>query len=159
MVFWGILSLIIIIAVLMPVIFIYFNPPNIARLKTTGNIPGLIKALNYQSRFDDSTDIRKKAALALGQLGHPAAVEPLIATMANTHEEKRVRCAAATALGQLMDGRAVTPLMAAYTDPAIGNAALPPSNNLAAWPNRCLCRYLKMARPKCSRMRVRCWAK
>jgi HEAT repeat protein len=130
MTFWIILSLIIITVVFMPVVFIYFNPPNIARLKATGDIPGLIKALSYQSRFEDASEIRKKAALALGYLGHPAAVEPLAVTLSNPAEEKKVRLAAATALGQMKDSRAVTPLMTAFTDPAVDQAAIPPLKEL-----------------------------
>ncbi len=54
------------------------------------------------------------AAEALGRLGDPAAVEPLLVALADT--EPQVQYAAAEALGRLGDARAVKPLIAGLSE-------------------------------------------
>ncbi|MFC1575743.1 HEAT repeat domain-containing protein [Gemmatimonadota bacterium] len=51
-----------------------FGPPNIRELKKRGDVHALIKALKYKD-----PDIQHQAVVALGQLGDPAALEPLYA--------------------------------------------------------------------------------
>ena len=58
---------------------------------------------------------RQGAAVALGEIGDPRAVEPLI-TIALGDEDEEVRWAAAGALGRIKDPRAVEPLIAALRD-------------------------------------------
>lgn len=55
-----------------------------------------------------STDIRRDAARALGQLGDARAVEPLIQALG--HSSNAMRKAVVRTLGQLGDDRAVEPL-------------------------------------------------
>jgi len=54
--------------------------PNIAKLKSKGDIDGLIKALSYGNKYEH-VGIRSDAAIALGEIGNPQAVEPLIAAL------------------------------------------------------------------------------
>jgi HEAT repeat protein len=77
-------------------------------------LPALIVALH-----DTDADVAREAAASLGLLRNPAAVEPLIAVLAN-HDgyfHAVVRAAATQSLGQLRDPRAVAPLLAAIKDP------------------------------------------
>ena len=115
-----------------------FGTPNIAKLRKKGDVPGLIRALR------DATDVsvQKNAVEALGEVGDPQAIEPLIAacdgvtngdlllTMAATlgtfgaravepllavlenREAWVLRGCAAIALGKAGDARAVEPLIA-----------------------------------------------
>lgn len=84
-----------------------FGPPNINKLKTKGNVQGLIRALNYKK---DPT-IRRDAAKALGETGDSIAVEPLI-EIAVGSDSKELRIKAIDSLGKLADTRAVEPLLA-----------------------------------------------
>ena len=84
-----------------------FGPPNIDKLKTKGNVEGLIAALNYKK---DPT-IRRDAAKALGEMGDSRAVEPLI-EIARSSDGKELRMLAIDSLGKLGDPRAVEPLLA-----------------------------------------------
>jgi hypothetical protein len=59
-------------------------------------------------REDSSYKVRTQAALVLGKLGDPRAVDPLIAALRDSNEA--VRAAAAAALGQLGDGRGAAAL-------------------------------------------------
>ena len=59
-------------------------------------------------------DVRKAAAEALGQIGDPRTVEPLIAALKDA--DKGVRWVAASALGQIGDERAVESLVAVLND-------------------------------------------
>jgi HEAT repeat protein len=61
---------------------------------------------------DDDEINRWKAAEALGRLGDPGAVEPLIDALWD--DDSRVRLKAAWALGQVGDVRAVAPLKRLY---------------------------------------------
>lgn len=74
-----------------------FGPPNIDKLKSEGNIKGLIKALQYKK----TVGIRQKAAYALGELAVQAApaVDQLIICLSD--ESHYVRSAAAHALGHI----------------------------------------------------------
>ena len=55
-----------------------FGKPNVKKMKDEGDVKGLIKALSYTK--DPYTC--EFAVDALGQIGDPAAVEPLIAALA-----------------------------------------------------------------------------
>lgn len=83
-----------------------FGPPNINKLKTKGNVQGLIRALNYKK---DPT-IRRDAAKALGEIGDSLAVEPLI-EIAIGDDSIELRIKAIDSLGKLGDIRAVEPLL------------------------------------------------
>jgi HEAT repeat protein len=60
------------------------------------------------------SDKRVAAADALGKLGDPRAVEPLVSALGD--DRAGVRCAAAEALGKLSDTRAIEPLIKALGD-------------------------------------------
>jgi HEAT repeat protein len=64
---------------------------------------------------DESGYIRKTAAEALGNLGYPEAIEPLIRALQDEFEY--VRKAAVMALGKIGDRRCVIPLTGALQDP------------------------------------------
>ncbi len=82
-----------------------FGKPNIQKLKSKGDIKGLIKALHYLN--DES--ICKAAIGALTELGSDA-VEPLIDVL--NGEDSMASVYAAKALGKIGDTRAVEPLIA-----------------------------------------------
>jgi HEAT repeat protein/cyclophilin family peptidyl-prolyl cis-trans isomerase len=65
---------------------------------------------------DDEARIRRRAALAIGHVGLPDGVTPLLAVLADPDPE--VRQIAAFALGLLGDTRAREPLVAALADPS-----------------------------------------
>jgi HEAT repeat protein len=75
---------------------------------------GTEERLEYfiQMLIDDNEVNRWKAAEALGRLGDPGAVEPLIDALWD--DDPRVRLKAAWALGQIGDSRAVAPLKILY---------------------------------------------
>jgi HEAT repeat protein len=85
----------------------YFGPPNVEKLKTKGDVKGLIKALNYPK----DTDVRRAAAESLGQIGDPGAVEALIELLKEWGATAVLKAAAADALGRIGDARAVDPLV------------------------------------------------
>ena len=87
-----------------------FGPPNVEKMKTNGDIKGLIKALGYRK----DVDVRKAAADALERIADPRAVEPFIAALKDS--ELYVRRKAADALWKIGDARAVEPLIAALKD-------------------------------------------
>jgi len=95
-----------------------FGPPDIAKLEAKRDVNGLTKALGYQK---DPT-VRRRAADALGGIRDLSAVEPLIASLADTDHD--VRAAITNALGQIGDERAVNPLVAKLDDkdPAVREA-------------------------------------
>lgn len=96
-----------------------FGPPNVEKAKEKGDIKGLIKALGYRS----DGNVREAAAKALGEIGKPLAVEPLIAAVMD--EKWQVRIAAVGALARIGDTRAVEPLIAAlkHIGPSVRLAA------------------------------------
>jgi HEAT repeat protein len=69
----------------------------------------LLAALN-----DEDIEVQIEAVLALGQIGDPSAVEPLIEKLEDCkgYEMKKMENAIARALGQIGDKRAVDPLIA-----------------------------------------------
>lgn len=64
-----------------------------------------------QKLKDKESDVRSEAAMALGKIKDPRAVEPLIAALKDVNPD--VRRIAAEALGEINDARAVEPLIAA----------------------------------------------
>ncbi|MHB8958933.1 MAG: HEAT repeat domain-containing protein [Candidatus Limnocylindrales bacterium] len=89
---------------------LFGGPPDIDRLKADNDVPGLIKALRYQK----DALVPQNAARALGEIGDPTAVAPLVASL--TDRDGMVRQAAARSLGKIGDARAVEPLIAALRD-------------------------------------------
>ena len=90
-----------------------FGPPNIEKMKAKKDVKGLIKALGYKKSdpIGQSATIRKAAAQALGKLGDPQAVDPLITALKDEEILSSVKTAALEALGQIGDARAVDPLI------------------------------------------------
>jgi HEAT repeat protein len=90
----------------------------LGNIKDRRAVPALINAL--QNGKDEG--IRSSAAIALGDVGAPDAIEPLIRSLNDTTV---VATAAATALGQLKDATAVEPMITALnsTDPGLRVAA------------------------------------
>ena len=88
-----------------------FGPPNVAKMKARKNIKGLIKALGY----DDDSDIREAAAIALGELGDARAVEPLVESIASEFIVP-VRETFAAALGEAGGARATEVLTTILMD-------------------------------------------
>ena len=91
--------------------------PRVDKLTVREDVKGLIKALGYPAYFK----VRAAAADALGHLGDPRAVEPLVATLGD--DDMHVREAAAGALGHLGDPRAVDSLAAILCDTDVLDAA------------------------------------
>jgi HEAT repeat protein len=87
-----------------------FGPPNIKKMTARRDVKGLVKALGYQRDLD----VRCDAAYALGKIGDPCAIEPLIPVLQD--KDKDVHFAAAWALGTLRDPRAVGSLIASLHD-------------------------------------------
>ena len=89
------------------------HPGAVQALREIGSpaVEQLITALT-----DPGEDTRQCAVAALGELGDPRSVEPLIATLDAPGHHQAVRRAAAQALGKIRDGRAVEPLAAALDD-------------------------------------------
>lgn len=99
----------------------FFGPPNVEKMKAKKDVSGLIKALSYTK----DASVREAAAHALGEIGDPRAVEPLIVVLNDNDWEKRfenrpVRFAAASALGRIGDSRAVRPLAEALNEYVLG---------------------------------------
>jgi len=75
---------------------------------------------------DPAESTRERAATALGDIGDPRAVAPLIAALDVPGRRESARKAAARALGKLRDARAVDPLITALQDtglPRVSTAA------------------------------------
>ncbi|MFO7697622.1 MAG: HEAT repeat domain-containing protein [Anaerolineae bacterium] len=83
-----------------------FGPPNIDRLVSHQDIPGLIKATEYER----DAAIRLQAVEALGLMPDEQSLAPLIRRLLDS--ELDVRKAAAKALGQIGDPRAIDALAA-----------------------------------------------
>lgn len=90
--------------------------PNVESLRAAGDVPGLLSALVYK----DDPQIRANAAVALGALGAPEALIPLLSAQADA--DPAVVAAAKTAplalLGSLPDDQAAAALLAAITTEA-----------------------------------------
>ena len=84
--------------------------PNIKRLKKSKNIKGLAKALSYKS----SWEVRRSAALALGEIGDESAIKPLITTLKD--RSIKVREATVIALAQIGGESVVDALQTALED-------------------------------------------
>ena len=74
-------------------------------------VPHLLAALK-----DGNRQVRHSAADALGEIGDPQAVEPLIAVLKDANEDWEVQSRAAESLGKLGDVRAIETLMSALTN-------------------------------------------
>jgi len=83
--------------------------PNVERLQEKKNVKGLIKALRHKD-----SDVRWRAAKALGEIGDKRAVEPLIQALKD--KDRDVRKEAVWTLGRIGDKRAVEPLIQALKD-------------------------------------------
>jgi len=83
--------------------------PNIETLKQKNDIDGLIEALDYQ----EDHNIRREAALALGQIGDSHAIDPLINCL---QDHKLVREVAARSLGEIGDSKSINPLIQLLND-------------------------------------------
>ncbi len=81
--------------------------PNVRKLKEQRNVKELIKALNYQK--DDN--IRNEAAVALGEIGDPLAIEPLRAMLDTYLYES-----AAVSLSKLGDMQGIEAMFAKAMD-------------------------------------------
>jgi HEAT repeat protein len=87
-----------------------FGPPNVNKMREKQDVPGLIKALRYEK----DENVREAAAEALGALGDPRAVTPLIAAL--TDQSSEMRLSASEALGEIGNASAVAPLIAQLHD-------------------------------------------
>ncbi len=85
-----------------------FIKPDVDKLKTKRDVPGLIRALNYKGDYE-----RGRAAQYLGEIGDKRAIEPLINTLNKAGGGNAYVQKVAAALGRLGDPRAVEPLIAA----------------------------------------------
>jgi HEAT repeat protein len=119
---------------------VFSSSGSITRMKAAQDVRGLIRLLNHRD-----PDIQYEAAGALGDIGDPGAVEPLIAALKNDelsgvrwkaaealskigapavealigalrHDDDDVRWKAAIALGEIGDPRAITPLITLLCD-------------------------------------------
>jgi HEAT repeat protein len=120
----------------------FLGSPDVEKMRAKKDVKGLIRALGYQK----DVDTRRDAARTLGEIGDPAAVEPLIQLLrtespgsrvqksamwalaeiggpaveslieALRDENRSVRERAANALGEIRDTRAVQPLIHALED-------------------------------------------
>src|SRR5687767_6230771 len=77
-------------------------------LSESSNAPAVIATL--QTALDDDGDLRTEAALALGRMLEPVAVEPLIDLVADRQVNQKVRSQAAFLLSKLGDPRSVETL-------------------------------------------------
>lgn len=105
----------------------FFFKPNVEKMMRKRDVEGLIKALKY-----DDPKVRYDAAKALGELGDPRAVEPLIFALADKSSDiwiadisSSVLGAVAEALGKIGNPRAVEPLISAlrYSEDVRAKAA------------------------------------
>lgn len=85
-------------------LFNFSRKPNVHQLRSSEDIDGLIEALSYENDHN----IRLSAASALGKIGDPRAVEPLIDAL---EDQVIVKEVVALALGEIGDPQAVEPLI------------------------------------------------
>lgn len=88
---------------------------SLGALDSSQAVPWLITVL----QTDGDADTRKAAAFALGLLGDPRAIDPLLAKLAETTEEPRVRGSVAEAFSWYKDRRAVPHLIAVLSDSSV----------------------------------------
>jgi len=91
-------------------IFGLFGKPNIEKLKAKRDVNGLIEALGYEK----DEDIRKNAALALGDLDDSAAIDPLITALQDTYD---VKVGVMQALAKMSHTRVLDYLMESLRNP------------------------------------------
>ncbi len=91
----------------------FLGPPNVEKLKARKNIKGLIRAL----RYEDDSDVRESAAVALGEIGDARAVEPLVESLRDEFIVP-VRSTFAAALGEIGGARAIEVLTSILHDDA-----------------------------------------
>jgi HEAT repeat protein len=84
--------------------------PDVEKLERKKDIEGLLRALRYQK----DPDVCRKAAWALGDIGDPQTVEPLIAALKDPHDYLREN--AAYILGRIKDPIAVESLIITLSD-------------------------------------------
>jgi HEAT repeat protein len=97
-------------------IFDLFKMMAIQRMRTKGDVEGLIDGLRY-----GEVSVQQASAVALGELGDAMAVEPLIQVLQYPSiqlKEVIVQSEAAKALGRIGDARAVEPLIRVLQDKA-----------------------------------------
>jgi len=126
-----------------------FGPPNIDRLVANQDIPGLIKATEYERDpairlqavealglmpdeqalaplirrlLDPDLEVRKAACKALGQIGDPRAIDALAQVVEGEQED--ISPDAIQALGYIGTAEAVPTLILALSDPALADAAV-----------------------------------
>jgi HEAT repeat protein len=103
-----------------------FGPPNVAKLKASRDIKGLVKALDYKK----DSNVRREAAIALKELKNARSVEPLVDALKD--ENAFVRDNAAEALGEIcarsedvaLRACVVETLVTAFQNKEIGLAAV-----------------------------------
>jgi HEAT repeat protein len=81
------------------------NRPDVEKMIEEKNVEGLINVLQN----DPDSNVRKKAATALGEIGDKKAIGPLIHALYDDNEEVKIQ--AATALGAIGDRSTVEPLL------------------------------------------------
>lgn len=82
----------------------------VKELSAKRDVKGLSKALEHK----EFTSVRQAAAVALGEIGDPQTVQPLVTVLKDA--ERSVRIAAAEALGKIKEASAVQPLSLALSD-------------------------------------------
>jgi len=93
--------------------------PDVAQMKKSGDIAGLIKALVYGG--DEDANLRADAYTALREMGTEA-VDPLIDAIGDA--DAGIRKDAVALLGEIKDPRAVEPLTAALANDELETSAL-----------------------------------
>lgn len=83
---------------------------------------GLVEKYVRELKGATSWTLRAAAGEKLGQIGHPAAVLPLISLLQDSQEETEVKSVATRALGKIRDPRAISPLVESLgsEDPTTG---------------------------------------
>lgn len=92
-----------------------FGPPNVEKMKSSGNVKGLVNALGYKK----DQAIVQAASLALVEIG-PASVEPLIAAL---EDKDKAVCQAANETLTRLGEPAIEPLISALKHYAIREVA------------------------------------
>lgn len=87
-----------------------FGEPDVEGMMQKNDGKGLIRALQYREDWE----VRWAAAMTLGEIREPEAVEPLIRGLDDEHGW--VRWGAVWALGEIGDSRAIAPLTEVLND-------------------------------------------
>lgn len=83
-----------------------------------GTYPGPL--VHFIARTEPASTVRREAARALGRIGDPRALEPLIDSLRDGHEDGQVVATAARALGELGHTEATPALVRALKDARLG---------------------------------------